>query len=203
MKKEWKTEFDESPTTYTVPPITKGKTYIYALIDDGGSILYVGKTTHLTQRITQHRKEKDVFCSYMFFECDPSCAMDIEHAMYKKYLPPWNKKEPLRSRGGTEKSRSGANASAASGSQKLKQYLKEHGLTQAQFAERIGITRMGLSHILCGRRRPSTRLIIKIVEATEGKVTAEDCIGEFMEVPHDLSNVRPGEGEGTEGGGAA
>ena len=61
---------------------------------------------------------------------------------------------------------------------KLKQYLKEHNLTGAEFAELIGVGQSAVSMWLTGDRFPSRENIQKIVEVTSGEVQPNDFYGE-------------------------
>lgn len=46
---------------------------------------------------------------------------------------------------------------------KIQQILINKGLSSSQFADAIGVTRSGISHILSGRNRPSLDLVQKII----------------------------------------
>lgn len=48
---------------------------------------------------------------------------------------------------------------------RLQQLLSAENLTQAEFAERIGVARASVSHILAGRNRPSFEVIQKISDS--------------------------------------
>lgn len=54
----------------------------------------------------------------------------------------------------------------------LKAWLKEQGITQAQFAARIQISQGGLNDILNARKKPSLEVAARIERATEGAITA-------------------------------
>ena len=43
--------------------------------------------------------------------------------------------------------------------------MQSQGLTASQFADRIGIQRSGLSHILSGRNKPSLDFVLKVLKA--------------------------------------
>ena len=58
----------------------------------------------------------------------------------------------------------------------LAQYLKREGLTDAQFAERVGVERSTITR-LRGGQRPSANTLIAIMEETGGEVTANDFFG--------------------------
>ncbi len=58
--------------------------------------------------------------------------------------------------------------------ERLKQYLKEHGITGAQFAEMLGVGQSAVSMWLTGERFPSRENIQKIVELTNGEVQPND-----------------------------
>ncbi|MEC7839051.1 MAG: helix-turn-helix transcriptional regulator [Chlamydiota bacterium] len=59
---------------------------------------------------------------------------------------------------------------------KLDEYLFRKKLSRIAFAEKIGISRGHLQHILNGSRRPSIPLAKKIEEATDGKVSKEEVL---------------------------
>lgn len=55
----------------------------------------------------------------------------------------------------------------------LHAFIQKHGpLTQAQIAERLGISRSYLAEILSGAKRPGRNTIEKIEQATQGAVPA-------------------------------
>ena len=58
--------------------------------------------------------------------------------------------------------------------EQLASYLAQAGLTQAQFAERIGCTQSHVAHMLAGRRTPKTGLALVIERETGGAVPF-DC----------------------------
>lgn len=43
--------------------------------------------------------------------------------------------------------------------------IEERGLSNSQFADKVGIPRSGLSHVLSGRNKPSLDYVMKILEA--------------------------------------
>ncbi len=43
--------------------------------------------------------------------------------------------------------------------------MEDRGLTASKFADKIGVPRSGLSHILSGRNKPSLDYVIKILDA--------------------------------------
>ena len=45
---------------------------------------------------------------------------------------------------------------------KLKLLLENEGLTASKFAEKIGVQRSSVSHVLSGRNKPSLDFILKI-----------------------------------------
>jgi transcriptional regulator with XRE-family HTH domain len=61
----------------------------------------------------------------------------------------------------------------------LTAYLREHGITHADFAARIGATQAAVSRYANGTRKPSLDKIIPIESVTEGAVRAID----FATVP--------------------
>lgn len=48
---------------------------------------------------------------------------------------------------------------------RLVQFLKTEGISPTRFAERIGVQRSSISHILSGRNKPSYDFIIKILDS--------------------------------------
>jgi len=58
----------------------------------------------------------------------------------------------------------------------LDTYLKQHGITQLEFADRIGCEQPTVNRFISGRI-PSPGLMAKIAEATDGAVTPNDFFG--------------------------
>lgn len=56
----------------------------------------------------------------------------------------------------------------------LHTYMQRHGMTDAELAARIGVTRASISRFRRGKVIPSLQTAVKIVEATRGKVTATE-----------------------------
>lgn len=50
----------------------------------------------------------------------------------------------------------------------LPQYLKDHNMTQQQFAEKIGVSRVIISNWIHGARKPSYEKYERLVELMEG-----------------------------------
>ncbi len=48
---------------------------------------------------------------------------------------------------------------------RIKNIIKESGLSNGEFADRIGVNRASLSHILSGRNKPSLDFVIKLLGA--------------------------------------
>ena len=48
---------------------------------------------------------------------------------------------------------------------RLKKILKNHQLTASLFADKIGVQRSSISHILSGRNKPSLDFILKVTKA--------------------------------------
>ena len=46
--------------------------------------------------------------------------------------------------------------------EKLKKIIEDEGLTASKFAEKIGVQRSSVSHVLSGRNKPSLDFILKI-----------------------------------------
>ena len=55
-------------------------------------------------------------------------------------------------------------------------YLKKHGLTHTAFATRIGSTVQSVHRYVHGQRYPRPEIMRRIVEATDGAVTANDFL---------------------------
>lgn len=58
----------------------------------------------------------------------------------------------------------------------LDDYLKSLGITEAQFADRIGAHQSTVNRLRAGSI-PSKELMAKIVEVTDGRVRADDFYG--------------------------
>jgi len=59
----------------------------------------------------------------------------------------------------------------------LQQYLSEASLDRHQFAAQIGVSSEAVRRYLNCGRVPETRIMKRIVFATDGKVTANDFFG--------------------------
>ena len=57
---------------------------------------------------------------------------------------------------------------------KLIEFLKEHGLTQIEFANLSNLTQASISRYLTFRQKPGLKALLKIKRATDGQVDAED-----------------------------
>ncbi|SFL17903.1 helix-turn-helix domain-containing protein [Methylorubrum salsuginis] len=69
----------------------------------------------------------------------------------------------------------------------LTDYLREHGLTHAEFAAQIGATQAAVTRYANGRRKPSLAKIIRIESVTDGAVRAID----FAPPAEGFGAVRP------------
>ncbi len=49
-------------------------------------------------------------------------------------------------------------------SKRLQEVMDYYGLSASAFAERIGVQRSGISHILSGRNKPSLDFVMKVLE---------------------------------------
>lgn len=58
----------------------------------------------------------------------------------------------------------------------LAAYLEKHGLTQAEFGRRVGMSRLVISRYARGIRFPRPSSIKAIQEATRGKVKFDDYL---------------------------
>lgn len=57
---------------------------------------------------------------------------------------------------------------------KLADYLSSTGVTQADFAQRIGVHQSAVTRYVAGHRIPKPQTAMKITKATGGAVTIED-----------------------------
>ncbi|QQM31705.1 helix-turn-helix transcriptional regulator [Martelella lutilitoris] len=71
---------------------------------------------------------------------------------------------------------------------KLDEYLKFKGVKPSVFAAELGVAPSTISRIIRGERMPRTPLILKIFNATQGRVTFSDWA--------DAACVRASSGEG-------
>lgn len=68
----------------------------------------------------------------------------------------------------------------------LKDYFSlENSLTRGELAQKCGVTRSFLGHIIAGRRNPSGPVAAKIVSVTDGKVAMRDLF------PEEFALVKP------------
>ena len=51
---------------------------------------------------------------------------------------------------------------------RIKKIISTNGLTNSSFADKIGVPRSSISHVLSGRNNPSLDLIIKILQSFDG-----------------------------------
>lgn len=58
----------------------------------------------------------------------------------------------------------------------ISKFLESQGLTQADFAKRVGLSRQQINNVVRGRSNPSLRTIRKIVEVTGGEITLLDLV---------------------------
>ena len=58
----------------------------------------------------------------------------------------------------------------------LDEYLSRDGVTATDLAAKAGTTGATITRLLYGEQQPSTAMVKAIVEATGGKVTAQDLI---------------------------
>ena len=49
--------------------------------------------------------------------------------------------------------------------ERLKKIMDDSGLSSAQMADRIGVQRSAISHILSGRNKPSLDFVVKVLES--------------------------------------
>lgn len=60
---------------------------------------------------------------------------------------------------------------------KLADYLNDNGLTHADFAQAIGVSKETVRRYMVGDRRPKPHIMEKIATATDCQVTANDFFG--------------------------
>ena len=58
----------------------------------------------------------------------------------------------------------------------LAQFLALQGLSKARFAERIGVTAESVRRYARGKRTPCRAVMLRIIAATGGAVTADDFL---------------------------
>ena len=51
--------------------------------------------------------------------------------------------------------------------ERVRKIMEDNGLSSSQMADRIGVQRSAISHILSGRNKPSLDFVIKVLEAFE------------------------------------
>ena len=61
---------------------------------------------------------------------------------------------------------------------RLETYLREEGLTHAEFAKRVGVSRSAVTQWVNGITMPSGVRMLLIHQLTEGRVGLEDWFGE-------------------------
>lgn len=59
---------------------------------------------------------------------------------------------------------------------KLQDYLRRHQLSPKAFAERINVSSVTVTRYMTGARRPDWDVMSRIVDATDGAVTADDFL---------------------------
>jgi len=68
----------------------------------------------------------------------------------------------------------------------LRRWLFEHQSTMLEFADRIGVSQSYLSEFLRGKKSPSAEVMKRIVAATDGAVTPNDCVAYLSIAPRDV-----------------
>lgn len=63
--------------------------------------------------------------------------------------------------------------------QKLIEYIESEGILKTRFAEKINVSKSGLSHILLGKQRVSLEQAYAIEKATYGHVKITDWIENY------------------------
>lgn len=59
---------------------------------------------------------------------------------------------------------------------KLSEFLSRQGMSQTEFGDAIGVTGETVCRYLNGTRFPSAAIMIKIKQATDGRVTPNDLL---------------------------
>jgi hypothetical protein len=59
----------------------------------------------------------------------------------------------------------------------LATYLQDRGISEARFAEMIGVSQAAVNRYIAGKRRPRRAVVLRIMAATQGAVTANDLYG--------------------------
>lgn len=49
--------------------------------------------------------------------------------------------------------------------ERVKKVMEDHGLSSSQMADKIGVQRSAISHVLSGRNKPSLDFILKVLNA--------------------------------------
>ena len=56
----------------------------------------------------------------------------------------------------------------------LRSYLSSRGISEAAFGQTIAVSQAAVNRYVRGERMPTPRIMARIVEATDGQVTAND-----------------------------
>ena len=70
------------------------------------------------------------------------------------------------------------------------QIIEEHQLSNSQFADKLGIPRSGLSHVLSGRNKPSLDYVLKILEAFPDVDPQWLLSGKMVDAHHALQSTK-------------
>lgn len=76
---------------------------------------------------------------------------------------------------------------------RIRLILKANNLTSSEFADKIGVKRSNLSHVLSGRNKPGLEFLAKIIESfpnvnASWLLTGTQRTGDFQE---EVKNVKP------------
>lgn len=80
----------------------------------------------------------------------------------------------------------------------LDTYLRDEGISGAEFAARLGLSEASLSRIRRGDQNITRETIRAIVEASEGRVTAEALVFHPHDVPDSPDATSASQGKGDE-----
>ena len=79
--------------------------------------------------------------------------------------------------------------------ERIQEILRREQLTAAQFADKIGVQRSSVSHVLSGRNNPSIDFLQKIMQHFDG-ISAEWLLagsGEFRKAKRGVASAHPSE----------
>ena len=57
---------------------------------------------------------------------------------------------------------------------KLREFLSENEISEAAFSAQVGVSQVAVHRYVAGQRTPSYEIMLKIMDITDGKVSAND-----------------------------